>query len=104
VIRRGLLLLCAVSLLAVPTVANGRQLDLYRSDDAVRRDDRRSLQVVGLTTDGRLVRFDAAPPAGPGASARSRAWPATSRWSASTTASRTAGSTASATPGALDQG
>jgi hypothetical protein len=47
-LRRGLLLLCAVSVLAVPAVANGSQPD-----------DRRSLQVVGLTTDGRLVRFDA---------------------------------------------
>jgi Domain of unknown function (DUF4394) len=62
-LRRGLLLFCAVSLLAVPAVANGRQLDdRYRSDDGARRDDRRSLQVVGLTTDGRLVRFDAATP------------------------------------------
>ncbi|HYN18248.1 MAG TPA: DUF4394 domain-containing protein [Actinomycetes bacterium] len=62
-LRRGLLLLCAVSVLAVPAVANGRQLgDLYRSDDGASRDDRRSLQVVGLTTDGRLVRFDAASP------------------------------------------
>lgn len=62
-LRRGLLLLCAVSVLAVPAVANGRQLgDLYRSDDGARRDDRRSLQVVGLTTDGRLVRFDADSP------------------------------------------
>jgi hypothetical protein len=58
-LRRGLLLLCAVSVLAVPAVANGRQLgDSYRSDDGSRRDDRRSLQVVGLTDDGRLVRFD----------------------------------------------
>ena len=33
-LRRGLLLLCAVSVLAVPAVANGRQLgDLDRSDD-----------------------------------------------------------------------
>jgi Domain of unknown function (DUF4394) len=62
-LRRGLLLLCAASLLAVPAVANGRQLDdPYRSDDGARRDDRRSLEVVGLTTDGRLVRFDAATP------------------------------------------
>lgn len=62
-LRRGLLLLCAVSVLAVPAVANGRQLgDLYRSDDGASRDDRRSLQVVGLTTDGRLVRFDTASP------------------------------------------
>ena len=62
-LRRGLLLLCAVSVLAVPAVANGRQLgDLYRSDDGASRDSRRSLQVVGLTTDGRLVRFDAASP------------------------------------------
>jgi hypothetical protein len=61
-LRRGLLLLCAVSLLAVPAVASGRQLDdPYRSDDGSRR-DRRSLQVVGLTTDGRLVRFDADTP------------------------------------------
>jgi hypothetical protein len=60
-LRRGLLLLCAVSLLAVPAVASGRQLDdPYRSDDS--RRDRRSLQVVGLTTDGRLVRFDADTP------------------------------------------
>jgi hypothetical protein len=62
-LRRGLLLLFAVSLLAVPAVAGGRQLDdPYRSDDGARRDDRRSLQVVGLTADGRLVRFDAARP------------------------------------------
>jgi Domain of unknown function (DUF4394) len=62
-LRRGLLLLCAVSVLAVPAVANGRQLgDLDRSDDGSSRDDRRSLQVVGLTTDGRLVRFDADSP------------------------------------------
>lgn len=62
-LTRGLLLLCAVSVLAVPAVANGRQLgDLYRSDDGASRDDRRSLQVVGLTTDGRLVRFDADTP------------------------------------------
>jgi Domain of unknown function (DUF4394) len=62
-LRRGLLLLCAVSLLAVPAVASGRQLDdPYRSDDGSRR-DRRSLQVVGLTTDGRLVSFDADRPA-----------------------------------------
>jgi hypothetical protein len=62
-IKRGLLLLCAVSVLAVPAVASGRQLDdPYRSDDGSRRDDRRSLQVVGLTTDGRLVRFDADTP------------------------------------------
>jgi Domain of unknown function (DUF4394) len=61
-LRRGLLLLCAASLLAVPAVANGRQLDdPYRSDDGARR-DRRSLQVVGLTSDGRLVRFDADTP------------------------------------------
>jgi hypothetical protein len=61
-LRRGLLLLCAVSLLAVPAVASGRQLDdPYRSDEGARR-DRRGLQVVGLTTDGRLVRFDAATP------------------------------------------
>ena len=61
-LRRGLLLLCAVTLLAVPAVASGRQLDdPYRSDEGVRR-DRRGLQVVGLTTDGRLVRFDAATP------------------------------------------
>jgi hypothetical protein len=62
-LRRSLLLVCAVSLLAVPAVASGRQLDdPYRSDDGARRDDRRSLQVVGLTTDGRLVRFDGATP------------------------------------------
>jgi hypothetical protein len=62
-LRRGLLLLCAVSVLAVPAVASGRQLDdLYRSDDTPSRDQRRSLQVVGLTTDGRLVRFDADSP------------------------------------------
>ena len=62
-LTRGLLLLCAVSVLAVPAVANGRQLgDLYRSDDGSSRDDRRSLRVVGLTTDGRLVRFDADTP------------------------------------------
>jgi Domain of unknown function (DUF4394) len=62
-IRRGLLLLCAASVLAVPAAANGGQLgDLYRSSDGAGRDDRRSLQVVGLTSDGRLVRFDAATP------------------------------------------
>jgi Domain of unknown function (DUF4394) len=62
-LRRGLLLLCALSVLAVPAVANGRQLgDLGRSGDGASRDDRRSLQVVGLTTDGRLVRFDADSP------------------------------------------
>jgi Domain of unknown function (DUF4394) len=62
-IRRGLLLLCAVSVLAVPAVASGRQADdRYRTDDGDRRSDRRSLQVVGLTSDGRLVRFDAATP------------------------------------------
>jgi hypothetical protein len=62
-LTRGLLVLCAISVLAVPAVANGRQLgDLYRSDDGGRRDDRQGLQVVGLTTDGRLVRFDAATP------------------------------------------
>jgi Domain of unknown function (DUF4394) len=32
------------------------------NDDGDRRSDRRSLQVVGLTTDGRLVRFDADTP------------------------------------------
>jgi hypothetical protein len=62
-LRRGLLLLCTVSVLAVPAVANSHQLgDLYRSDDGASRDDRRNLQVVGLTTDGRLVRFDADSP------------------------------------------
>jgi hypothetical protein len=62
-LRRGLLLLCAVSVLAVPAVANSRQLgDRYRSDDGPGRDDRRSLQVVGLTADGRLVRFDSDTP------------------------------------------
>jgi Domain of unknown function (DUF4394) len=62
--RRGLLLLCALGLLAVPVVADGRQLgDPYRpDDDGAGRHDRRDLQVVGLTTDGRLVRFDADTP------------------------------------------
>jgi Domain of unknown function (DUF4394) len=61
--RRGLLLLCAVGVLAVPAAANGRVLGApYRSDDDGGRPDRRSLQVVGLTTDGRLVRFDSDTP------------------------------------------
>jgi hypothetical protein len=62
-LRRGLLLFCALGVLAVPAVANGRQLgDLDRSGDGARRHDRRSLQVVGLTTDGRLVWFHADSP------------------------------------------
>jgi len=62
-VHRGLLLLLALGVLAVPAVASGRQLDdPYRSDDGASR-DRRSLQVVGLTTDGRLVRFDSDRPA-----------------------------------------
>ena len=62
-LRRGLLLLCAVSVLAVPAVANGRVLgDLYRSGDGGDGRGGRSPQVVGLTTDGRLVSFDAATP------------------------------------------
>jgi hypothetical protein len=59
-LRRGLLLLLAASVLAVPAVANGRVLgDLYGSGDdaADARRSGRSLNVVGLTTDGRLVRF-----------------------------------------------
>jgi Domain of unknown function (DUF4394) len=55
-VQRGLLLLLALGVLAVPAVASGRV-----ADDRD-RSDRRSLQVVGLTTDGRLVRFDAATP------------------------------------------
>src|SRR5262245_8810701 len=62
-VHRGLLLLLALGVLAVPAVASGRQLDApYRPDDGASR-DRRSLQVVGLTTDGRLVRFDSERPA-----------------------------------------
>jgi hypothetical protein len=34
----------------------------FDEQDDRHRSDRRSLQVVGLTTDGRLVRFDAATP------------------------------------------
>jgi len=61
-LRRGLLLLLllAASVLAVPAVANGRVLgDLYGSgeDAADARRSGRSLNAVGLTTDGRLVRF-----------------------------------------------
>jgi Domain of unknown function (DUF4394) len=59
-LRRGLLLLLAASVLAVPAVANGRVLgDLYSSGDdaADARRSGRSLSAVGLTTDGRLVRF-----------------------------------------------
>lgn len=58
-LRRGLLLLAA-GVLAVPAVANGRVLgDLYSSGDdtADARRSGRSLNAVGLTTDGRLVRF-----------------------------------------------
>jgi Domain of unknown function (DUF4394) len=55
-VQRGLLLLLALGVLAVPAVASGRV-----ADDRF-RSDRRSLQVVGLTTDGRLVRFDADTP------------------------------------------
>ena len=52
-----------MSVLAVPAVANGRQLgDLYRCRRRRQPRRRRSLQVVGLTTDGRLVRFDADSP------------------------------------------
>ena len=58
-VRRGLLLLLALGVLAVPAVASGRQLgDLSDPGSGAGRDGRRSLQVVGLTTDGRLVRFD----------------------------------------------
>jgi hypothetical protein len=60
-LRRGLLLLLAASVLAVPAVADGRVLgDLYGSGDdaADARRSGRSLNAVGLTTDGRLVRFD----------------------------------------------
>jgi hypothetical protein len=59
-LRRGLLLLLAASVLAIPAVANGRVLgDLYSSGDdaADARRSGRSLKAVGLTTDGRLVRF-----------------------------------------------
>jgi Domain of unknown function (DUF4394) len=59
-LRRGLLLLLAAGVLAVPAVANGRVLgDLYSSGDdtADARRSGRSLNAVGLTTDGRLVRF-----------------------------------------------
>jgi Domain of unknown function (DUF4394) len=61
-LRRGLLLLCAVSVLAVPAVANGRQLGDPYDPGSGGRDDRRSLRVVGLTTDGRLVSFDSDSP------------------------------------------
>jgi hypothetical protein len=61
-VRRGLLLLLALGVLAVPAVASGRVADNRYNDDGDRRHDRRSLQVVGLTTDGRLVRFDADTP------------------------------------------
>ena len=62
-VRRGLLLLLALGVLAVPAVASGRQLgDLSDSGSGASRDGRRSLQVVGLTTDGRLVRFDTRTP------------------------------------------
>ena len=54
-VQRGLLLL-ALGVLAVPAVASG-----HAADDR-HRSDRRSLQVVGLTSDGRLVRFDADDP------------------------------------------
>jgi hypothetical protein len=59
-LRRGLLLLLAASVLAVPAVANGHVLgDLYGSGDdaADARRSGRGLNAVGLTTDGRLVRF-----------------------------------------------
>jgi hypothetical protein len=59
-LRRGLLLLLAASVLAVPAVANGRVLgDLYGSGDdaADARRSGRGLNAVGLTTDARLVRF-----------------------------------------------
>jgi Domain of unknown function (DUF4394) len=59
-LRRGLLLLLAAGVLAVPAVANGRVLGgLYSSGDdtADARRSGRSLNAVGLTTDGRLVRF-----------------------------------------------
>jgi len=52
-LRRGLLLLLAASVLAVPAVANGRVLgDLYSSGDdaADARRSGRSLNAVGLTT------------------------------------------------------
>jgi hypothetical protein len=61
-VRTGLLLLLALGVLAVPAVASGRVADNRYNDDGDRRSDRRSLQVVGLTTDGRLVRFDADTP------------------------------------------
>jgi hypothetical protein len=60
-LQRGLLALLAAGVLAVPAVANGRALiyDQYRPDAGSGRRDGRDLDVVGLTTDGRLVRFDA---------------------------------------------
>ena len=61
-VRRGLPLLLALGVLAVPAVASGRVADNRYNDDGDRRHGRRSLQVVGLTTDGRLVRFDADTP------------------------------------------
>jgi hypothetical protein len=62
-VKRGLLLLLALGVLAVPAAASGRVADdRYRSDDDDRRHGRQGLQVVGLTSDGRLVRFDAATP------------------------------------------
>jgi hypothetical protein len=65
-LRRGLLLLLAAGVLAVPAVANGRVLgDLSSSGDdtADARRSGRSLNAVGLTTDGRLVRFSTDTPA-----------------------------------------
>jgi Domain of unknown function (DUF4394) len=60
-LQRGLLVLLAAGVLAVPAVANGRALiwDQYRPDAGSDRRDGRELDVVGLTTDGRLVKFDA---------------------------------------------
>jgi Domain of unknown function (DUF4394) len=71
-LQRGLVVLLAAGVLAVPAVAQGKVAGSgsaasasHRSDDrsggrdgADRRDDR-GLDVVGLTSDGRLVRFDA---------------------------------------------
>jgi Domain of unknown function (DUF4394) len=61
-VQRGLLLLLALGVLAVPAVASGRVADGRYDANDDRRHGRRSLQVVGLTTDGRLVRFDADTP------------------------------------------
>jgi hypothetical protein len=59
-LQRGLLALVAAGLLAVPAIAHGRQASDLDRDRA--RQAGRGLQVIGLTSDGRLVRFDADAP------------------------------------------